>query len=427
MKIFKKIFISSFWLLLGNSVGKVAMFLTNIVAARLLSQEVFGQFTMIRSTINMGGNIISGSLGLTATKKVAELISTNKNRTSNLLVSIFSTNLVITLIISLFVLFSPHWIINSFFLGTSGLVKALYIGLLILITSTFSTLVQNILIGFEQYKIPAFLSFIVTIIAFPLIILLIFHFNLYGALFSVSLYFFLDFFLKSIFLRKKYRNPDYHINIKNIIITSRSLVSFSLPITLAMILNAFSFWYARVLVVNESQGFSDIAVFDAAYQWLTIIMLITGATTSVALPMLTKSFGKQNKKETLKIFYLNLLVNFFIAFLFAVFIILFSKPIMGLYGQNYTKGNFVLIILSISSILFSISSIYNKFMITHNQVWAIFIASLLGICVLFGVLTFSTGSSAVVLAWSFFAYYTTITIVYIIFSMLTKKIATNFT
>ena len=77
------------------------MFITNIFAARMLTQEIFGQFTMIRSTISMGSNFISGSLGISATEKVAEVNQTNKNDLTTLLISIFVVNTFAIIIFSL--------------------------------------------------------------------------------------------------------------------------------------------------------------------------------------------------------------------------------------------------------------------------------------------------------------------------------------
>ena len=67
-------------------------------------------------------------------------------------------------------------------------------------------------------------------------------------------------------------------------------------------------------------------------------MIITGATTNVALSMLSK-------KNNSKIFYINLLINFLISLIFAIFFILFSETIMLIYGENYADGYFILIIL----------------------------------------------------------------------------------
>jgi O-antigen/teichoic acid export membrane protein len=148
MSLVKKILHSSFWLLVGNSIGRLAMFLANIFAARLLSQEAFGQFAMIRNTISSIEGLISGTLGSTVIKKVAQTSHEEKENLPYLLSTIFILNIIIGAAISLFLFIFADMIVEKFFLNNAHLVNALYIGIIILVTTTFSTLMQNILIGF---------------------------------------------------------------------------------------------------------------------------------------------------------------------------------------------------------------------------------------------------------------------------------------
>ena len=358
MSLVKKILSSSLWLLIGNSIGKLAMFLANIFAARMLSQEAFGQFTMIRNTISSIEGLISGTLGSTVIKQVAQSSHEEKENLPYILSTIFILNIIIAFIISIFIFFGADFIVEKFLLNNTNLVNALYIGIFILITTTFSTLMQNILLGLEEFRKLATLSIITSSITIPMIFILIYFFQFYGALFGVVFYFGFDFVIKYLYYKKlKYILIFRYIEFKKYI---SYIFFFSTPLFFSIIINLFSFWYLRILVINESNGFKEIAIFDAAYQWLTVIMIITGATTNVALSMLSK-------KNNSKIFYINLLINFLISLIFAIFFILFSETIMLIYGENYADGYFILIILSITSIFFTLSAVYNKYFISINK------------------------------------------------------------
>ena len=145
MSLIKKILSSSLWLLIGNSIGRLAMFLANIFAARMLSQEAFGQFAMIRNTISSIEGLISGTLGSTVIKKIAETAHEEKENLPYLLSSIFIINISITFLISIFIFFGVDFIVEKFLLNNTKLINALNIGILILITTTFANLIQNIL------------------------------------------------------------------------------------------------------------------------------------------------------------------------------------------------------------------------------------------------------------------------------------------
>jgi O-antigen/teichoic acid export membrane protein len=126
MSLVKKILSSSLWLLIGNSVGKFALFLISIFAARILSQEAFGQFTIIRNTISSIEGIRSGTLGSTVIKKIAETSHNEKEKLPYLLSTIFILNIIISIVLSLFLFIFSDLIIKNFFLDNTHLLNALY-------------------------------------------------------------------------------------------------------------------------------------------------------------------------------------------------------------------------------------------------------------------------------------------------------------
>lgn len=413
MSLVKKILSSSLWLLIGNSIGKLAMFLANIFAARMLSQEAFGQFTMIRNTISSIEGLISGTLGSTVIKQVAQSSHEEKENLPYILSTIFILNIIIAFIISIFIFFGADFIVEKFLLNNTNLVNALYIGIFILITTTFSTLMQNILIGLEEFRKLATLSIITSSISIPMIFILIYFFQFYGALFGVVFYFGFDFVIKYLYYKKlKYILIFRYIEFKKYI---SNIFFFSTPLFFSIIINLFSFWYLRILVINESNGFKEIAIFDAAYQWLTVIMIITGATTNVALSMLSK-------KNNSKIFYINLLINFLISLIFAIFFILFSETIMLIYGENYADGYFILIILSITSIFFTLSAVYNKYFISINKSKYILISVFLSSLSMFIFYKYNFFNDTLFnLAYSFLIFYIINFLIYVILKTFYKE------
>jgi len=414
MSLLKKIFKSSFWVLLGNSLGRLTILLTNIFAARLLTQDIFGQFTTLRTTVSMIVNIINGALGTVSIKKISESRARKNEQLPLLIVSAFIINIILIILVIIFIFLFSGWIIKSFFLGTPNFKEALYIGIFLLLGSSLSILAQGMIIGFEEFKKFAIICFIAPIISLPVIIYLIKFFGLYGAIWGVSIFYIFDFSLKFLLIYSFIKNLSFKGSITKIYNSSKGILSLSLPLFLSIILNSWAFWYSKIVIIQDSGGFSDIAVFDAAFQWLTIIMILTGATTSVALPMLSNAFGKNDHKRLTKIFYFNLGTNGIISIIIAGIFILFSKNIMLLYGSQYIKGTNILITLSLTAILFSISSLYNKYMVTYNKVWIIFIASLSGVLAMFITLKILIYLSAFGLAWSFFSYYGTTVIVYML-------------
>lgn len=410
MELVKKILSSSLLLLISNSVGRLAMFLANIFAARMLSQDAFGQFAMIRNTISSVEGLNSGTLGSTIIKKVAETNHSEKEKLPTLLTTIFIINFIISLILMLAIFFNIDFIVDKFFIGSSEIVQGLYIGIFILISSSFATLTQNILIGFEEYKKLSIMSIITSVVSIPTIFILIYYFKLNGALFGIVFYFSLDFILKFLYYKKL--SLEFIFNFKDFKLEATKILLFSYPLFLAVIINTISFWYARVLLVNKTNSFEEIAIFDAAFQWLTIIMIITSSTTNVALPMLNKVI--ENTKDLANIFKINLFINIVISILIASIFIIFSKYIMSIYGKVYVAGFKTLEVLSATAIFFTIATIYNRYMISIHKTWLLFFAASIGSLSMFALLLYNEKLSSLILSYAFLSYYLSGSILYVI-------------
>lgn len=401
----KKILNHSFWLLIGNSIGRLAMFLTSIFAARILPQEVFGQFTTVRSTISMIEGILSGALMSTATKQVAETIHHDQNKLFLLLCSLFFVNVMIAIGIILFLVFFSEWIVNTFFIASSEMVIAFYIGSILLLTTTLSSLTQSILIGFEEFKKMAYIGIAVSTLAIPLIFVLIYYYGLNGAIIGVAIYYLFDFIFKFAFLYSIVQDKKMSFPFSHLLDESKRIISFSFPLFLSIGVNSFAFWYARVIAINDAKGFMHIAIFDASFQWFSIIMLIVGATTSITLSVLSKMQASGNTQEQKSIIAINLAINLGIASFLAIIFSFFSYEIMSIYGKDYAVHSNVLVILSFVIILLTISSLLNKVILVKGNVWMIFFNTFISSLALLGSITFFNDGHAESLAYSFLAFY----------------------
>ena len=420
MSIVKKILNHSLWLLIGSMIGKLSMFLTNILAARLLTQDLFGQFMIVRSTISMLEGIVSGSLGSSMIKRVAEIKNKDEEHLKIIITTLFFVNISITLLLAICLFLIAPYIVNVFFMSNQNLLYGLYTGSLLLVSTTLSTLIQSILIGFEEYKKIAFAGIVASVISFPIIAFLIYKYAFLGAIFGVSFYFFVDFIMKYYQFKHFYKNRMIFDNIKAILKESKYLLSFSAPLFLSVVITSTTFWYSRVLTVQDTKGFESIAIFDAAFQWLSIIMIITGATTSAALPMLSKTVSLDTKDSN-NIFKINLVVNLLISISMALIFIFFSKYIMAIYGEKYISGYKNLIILSITSVFFTLASVYNKYMIATHNSKVVFIATALSAIALFTTYYLYIFNGSENLAFSILVYYFTSVLCYILIKLYKEK------
>lgn len=415
----KKILHSSIFLLIANILGRLSIFVANILAARLLPQEVFGQYTMLRSTVTMFENIITGSVGPIIIKRTAQSSIKTTEELSITLVSIFFINISIAISLSILLFINSSYIIETYFVLTPYIETGFKISLLLLIASILSITLQKIFIGLEYYKKSALLSLYISLISIVFIWIMINYFQFFGILYGILFYFLLDFIVKFIFLKKQHKLFTFDYN--KILIEIKYFFSFSYPLLLAIIVSSISFWYARVLLVKQTNEYSELAIFDAAYQWLTIIMIITGATTSVALPMLSKISKINLKDDEISIFKINFIINILIASFIAIIFITFSSFIMSVYGEKYVEGKNILIILSVTSIFFTISSLLNKYLISREYKWIIFFNIFISTFVLYIVLYNYIEFGVIALAFSLLSFYISNSLIYSLYIMIQKN------
>src|SRR4051794_20355891 len=75
----------SFWSLVGSFTSQGLVLVSSIIIARVLGKKEFGEFGIIRSTVNVFTNVAGFGLGITATKYVAEAYKTHKKKTGEII------------------------------------------------------------------------------------------------------------------------------------------------------------------------------------------------------------------------------------------------------------------------------------------------------------------------------------------------------
>lgn len=418
LEIIKKIISNSILLLIGNSFGKLCIFISGILAARILTVNDFGQYSTIRNSIMLLNVLISGSISSGSTKIISNSINTNNIKLK--IISLFTSTIFVCFLFIIILLFFKNNIIQLFFLNEYKLLTSIYASCLLLVSVSISTLFQSITIGLELYKQIAIINLIISIISIPIIYYLTTNFGINGAIYGISIYFIVDLVFNCIIIYKKIKNSNFLFEIKSLLKEINYLYKYFGVFFIGVIINAFSFWYSRIMVINHTNTFEKIAIFDASYQWLSVIMIITGATTSVALPMLSKIVNFGEREYKLKVFNINLIVNILISITLAFVIGVFSEEILYIYGEKYIEGKTTLRYLCIMSILFTIATVYHRYIVSINKIVHIISASIIGTILLFFVL-FISDFSCEGLTLSYCAYYGSNIIFYIIIKEIYEK------
>lgn len=387
----------AFWSLIGSVCAKTIVLIAGIICANILGKEQFGEFGIIRSTINMFVALGSLGLGLTATKYISEYLKNNKESIPSiyLLTNRFglATSLLITVIV--FIL-AP--IIATESLESPYLANDIRLGSILLLFTILNGVQSGILAGFENFKAIAINTFIGNTTESVLMILGAFYFGVSGAILGFGLGYIVLFIANIIVIKKTLISNQ--ISITNAKIDNehyRLIYKFCIPATLSSLMVSPVIWYAQSVLVRYS-GYGEVAIYEAANQWRIIILFIPSTVCQVVLPILS-SLSNNNNKTFWNILNANIILNGTIALILSLFVCLCSDWLMGLYGNGFSNS-YVITLLSASTIFSSISSVIGLSISSRGKMWTGFIFnSLWGIIlIIFSLYFITNGMGAIGLA-----------------------------
>ena len=139
------------WNLLGSTFNQGSTVVVNVLLARLLGRESFGEFALVQSTLLAFSSVFQVSLGFTATRFLAEFHRKSPERAGRILGLCSLLSVCMAVAGALGMVASAHWLASS--LLTSPQVEVpLAIAAAAVALNVFNGLQAGILAGFERYR-----------------------------------------------------------------------------------------------------------------------------------------------------------------------------------------------------------------------------------------------------------------------------------
>lgn len=368
-----KLIKNSIWSFLSIFLSRGLLFITWVFVARIIGAKEYGEFGIVRTTVNMFMILSGFSIGVTLTKFIAQyetFAKDNKKNIGRLIGSSLGFSLLIGVVISGIVFMSSSYI-SEVLLKSTEVTNLLRIGSLLLLLSTIIGAQMGVLQGFNLYKGLTKLNAVSGIVTLILVVFGSKFYNVIGttAFFSLSLFLnvlFLQYYVMKILKIKKirifFKPKKTEIDI---------FVKFSLPAVLAGLCIAPIKWYSeKMLISNES--FEVMGVFYAA---LIPMNLIIAAVSSVDAPLL--SLASANKENS---FFdkINVFSTWYIYVILSFFLFIFFDLFKFLFGENYNSSLFnkiiVLLVLYAGLYLFS-QGLWRKLAV-FDKMWVYFFTNL---------------------------------------------------
>ena len=343
----------AFWSLIGTAVSRVITLVTSIWVARLLGVEGFGELGIITSTVGMFGVLAGFGLGSTITKSVAEHREMRPDKASAIwgLVSLIGLGISFFIASCLFV-FAEAIAMYSF--GRTDITQLLQISAFLLFLGAMSGIQHAALSGVEVFAKIARLNIIQAVISPFITIPAIWWFGIVGAVVSYCIIAGIGVMLTLIVVKDEFAKFGISTRYQHAMWQEREILwSFSLPALLSAMLVAPVNWVCNAILVNQSNGFSDMGIYNAANQWRLVVMLLPQMLSAAMLPILAETYSRPDKNNFNESVYLNLRLVWVISLPIAVLMILFGANFAKLYGSEYVGMEMVLPVL-MAAVFFNI-------------------------------------------------------------------------
>lgn len=357
----------AFWSFAGTFIAKVIVLIAGIICAHFLTKEQYGEFGLVRSTINTFVVAGMAGLGVTATKYISEFRKSSPKRIIGVYLLTNSFTFITATAVTIFVwLLAPY--ISSNILHAEHLETAIKIGSLLLFVATINSAQNGTLSGFEDFKSIAFNTLYGNIAESILMLFGAYYYGVNGAILGYGCGFVVLYILNFRSIKKRFLIEAIQLNRNTIRLCKEDfelIYKFSLPAALSSLLVAPTFWIVRT-ILESKDGFGALATFEAADQWKTIILFIPSALSQVILPILSSL--NDEKRNFLKVFRVNLFLNVGVATTIAIIIIVISPFIMRLYGDGYTDHS-CLSYLAASTVFTAASSVIGISISSRSKMW----------------------------------------------------------
>lgn len=418
----------AFWSLSGAMLSRGLALVSSIIIARFLGANGYGEFGVIQSTIGMFGMFAGLGLGMTATKYIAQFRDSDKEKTANIIALTTLVASITSLIVSILLFFFSEWLATKT-LAAPNLNSLLQISALYLLFLSIIGLQNGILAGFEAFKVIAIRSVIAGVSTFPLMVGGVYFFGIKGAVWGLVGSSLINVVLNYTAIQKIFVKNGIKTNIKNCTREKSILHEFALPAFLAGVMVGPVNWICNTILINQPNGYSEMGIYNAANQWMLIILFVPGTLATIILPMLTNLNQDSNSIKYSRMLRYNILLNIVIASILSLGIIIFSRFIMSTYGASFSGGQSVLIILALTAIFISYNSVIGQAIASKGKMWIGFILNLMWAIVLTLATIYFTqkGQGAIGLSKSFLiAYLSHSVISTIVLFLLLKKIKNKF-
>jgi O-antigen/teichoic acid export membrane protein len=365
-----------FWVLIGSLIAQGLTLLASFPLARLLGTVQYGELGVIQSTLAVFAIFAGPTLGLTATRHVAQLRNTNPRGAGRIAALSLLVSLAMAVLLVVIVWIAAPRVAASA-LNSPSLAFELRLACLALFFTVINAAQTGVLAGLEAFNLIALTNLVRGLASFPLLLLGAYLGGLPGTIIALGLITLINAIVLQVVIHRGMRAADLSLHWRDSFQEWRVLTDFSLPAMLGGMVVVPVTWFANLVIVHEPGGYVQMGIFNAANQWRTAILFLPTILSQPVLPVLSELYSTRQNRAYMNILRLDLLATSIISGGLALFASLGAVGIMRLYGKDFAGNELVLVLLSLSAVFTALAGVGGSVISSLGKMWAGFLLNLL--------------------------------------------------
>ena len=348
------------WSLLGTIIYRILMMFAAVLVAKLLGNELFGQYGFVKSTCLSLAIFCCFSFNNSITKFITRNKLIDQEKIEVYYFIVISSTFIISITIITVLLTNLNYF-SLILLKYANFSQSLKIMSIWIFFTAIVTTQQGIITSFKKFKKLAYVNILSALFCVILTFFLLKSHGMNGALFSLAISQIVAFFCNYLIIKNLIQLKYFSFfKVKQQFI---ELYKFTLPLAAQDIVFAFFTWF-NFFIFIKLYSYGELGLFNSAYILVAILIFVPSVIKKVFLVHLFETHEINSKN---RVFYNMLKINFIAVLFISIAIYSISSYFLNFLGKSFVGTDDLIIILLVSAILMTLNDTYMQYFLSKSR------------------------------------------------------------